>query len=50
MEFSKESMNDQVEAWLERITLFRDKCPHQLEAENVNGEADPVVMEKKASL
>jgi len=30
--------------------MFRDKCPHQLEVENINGEADPVVMEKKASL
>jgi hypothetical protein len=31
--------------------LFRDKCPHHLEAEGLNGaESDPVVMEKKASL
>jgi len=50
MEFSKESMADQVQAWYERITLFRDKCPHHLEAEGLNGADDPVVMEKKASL
>lgn len=48
MEFSRESMADQIESWRKYIKMFRDKCPGELIAQRVREvENDPVVLRKK---
>jgi len=51
MPFSKESTKDQIDDWIDKIAMFRDKCPMIIKpGAYPDPEQDPVVMEKKAGL